>query len=60
MKAFMFLILFLQLLIDDCLDSILSRAPIERWSAWKKNFSYTMHIAYYATWKPSESNDIVY
>ena len=29
-------------------------------SMGKKKFSYTMQIAYYATWKPSESNDIVY
>ena len=28
-------------------------------SMGKKKFSYTMQIAYYATWKPSESNDIV-
>ena len=43
----MFLILFLQFSIDDSLDSILSRAPIERWSAWeKKNLvtPCTLHI----------------
>ena len=49
MKAFMSLVLFLQVLIDECLDSILSRALIERWSAWEKKISYTMQIAYYAT-----------
>ena len=32
----MSLVLFLEVLIDECLDSILSRAPIERWPAWEK------------------------